>query len=90
MVDMQKAIIAFSNICLGDTLEKMAIELAKHNGGRPGAWLDAIEKAAIDNARHSHSEGLTVEEEHKVLDGAIKMLQFNFHNIREELNKKPD
>ena len=80
MVDMQKAVIAFSNICFSDTIEKMAAELAKHNGGKPGPWLDAIEKDAIDNARHSHSDGLTVDEEHKVLDGAIKMLQFTLRS----------
>ncbi|KZB99327.1 hypothetical protein AU375_04403 [Methylobacterium radiotolerans] len=86
MVDMQKAVIAFSSVCYSSTLEKVVIELAKYNGGKPGPWLDALEKDAIDNVRHSQSTGLTVEEEHTVLDGSIKMLQHTFSRIREQLD----
>ena len=85
MADIQKAVIAFSALCLADTLEKTIVELASHHGGKPGPWLDQIEKAALDNARHSHAEGVSIEDEHKILDGAIKILQFNFERIREKL-----
>lgn len=87
MVDMQKAVIAFSSVCYSTTLEKVVIELAKHHGGKPGTWLDVIEKDAIDNIRHSQSTGLTAEEEHTVLDGSIKMLQHTFGKIRAQLNE---
>ena len=56
---------------LSDSLSETLTALAAFHDQKAGQWLDDLEAQFIDNIKNSHTEGMSLENEMMIMDGAI-------------------
>jgi hypothetical protein len=61
------------------------VEAARAKGSDGLAWLDSFESQVIFEAKQTHSEGMSIEDEARDVGGLIKILELVFATARRDL-----
>ena len=76
----------FTAMLLSSALEDTLLELAAFHDNRPGPWLDELQDRFEANAKTSFTEGLSIEGEKVMIDGALAILRMAMDAIRNQLS----
>jgi hypothetical protein len=83
--DTQKQILSVSLMATQDALRRTLKELYYLKGTDGAKWLDDFEQQLLSDAKGTVSEGVSMEDELKAVEGSIQMLRFVFMGVRSEI-----
>jgi hypothetical protein len=83
--DPQKLVLVAALVALTYGVQRSLRSLAAFHGGQPGQWLDDLEHDFIDNIKNSHTEGISIDNEAKMMDGAINYIRSAVDSARSEI-----
>jgi hypothetical protein len=78
-------ILSMTNHALVAALSDALVSLSGFRGREDLGWLDELEAKFIDDLKNSHTEGLSEENEVKVVDGALAFLRFAIEEARSRI-----
>jgi hypothetical protein len=70
-------------------LEDTLLALAAFHDNRPGPWLDELQERFEANTKGSFAEGLSIEAEKVMVDGALASLRMVMNAVRNQLSGQP-
>jgi hypothetical protein len=70
-------------------LEDTLLALAAFHENRPGPWLDQLQNRFETNVKNSIGEGLSIEAEASMMDGALAILRMAMNRVRDQLSGQP-
>ena len=74
--DIQKQILGVSLLATQDALRRTLKELYYLKGADGAKWLDDFEQQLLSDAKGTISEGVSMEDELKAVEGSMQMLRF--------------
>ena len=69
--DMQEVVLGACLLALSVSLSEALTALAAFHDQKAGQWLDDLETQFIDGVKNSHTEGIPLENEKMIMDGAM-------------------
>lgn len=88
MTNLDQRILALSLVATQGALLTTLKELYYLKGANGPKWLDDYEHQLLSRAKRTVSEGLSMEDELKTIEGTMAMLQFVFIGVRAEITKE--
>jgi hypothetical protein len=83
--DIQKQILGVSLLAMQDALRRTLKELYYLKGADGAKWLDEFEQRLLSDAKGTISDGVSMEDELKAVEGSMQMLRFVFMAVRSEI-----
>ena len=85
MVDINHQILGLSLLTTQEALRKTIKELYRLNGPAGAKWLADLESVVVSGLKDTISEGVAMETELKVIDGAEDVLKTFFTGLRNDI-----
>jgi len=83
--DIQKKILALSLMVTQEALRQTLKELYYLKGANGAKWLDDFERQLLSDTKGTVSEGVSMDDELKAVEGAMAALRFVFESVRTQI-----
>jgi hypothetical protein len=84
-VDIQKQVLGASLLATQDALRRTLKELYYLKGENGAKWLNDFEQQLLSDAKSTITEGVSMEDELKAVEGSMAMLRFVFMGVRSQI-----
>ncbi len=81
-INFPQAILGMTHLALASALSDSLVALSAFKGREDLTWLDEMEAEFVENLKNSHTEGPSMEDEIKIIEGAIALLRFTLNEVR--------